>query len=278
MPEGFPEVQLHASFAATTRERLHITSQDRKVQALLPDVTPDVINLSSYTPTEKETVVLCVGSDDGVVAEGEAEDESHSPLPTLPATSSWVVATRTVDEWVGATFSWRRRCVGSDDGVVAEGEAEVESHSLLPTLSATSSWVVATRTVDEWVGATFSWRRRSVAAINPVGVSERGSVLGCFLSELCNPYFKLMVVLLLAPSADEAVPGLPEVQEVSRRSVRAVAEKSKQVQAVAWHHDHKVTESRKARAVIVSCPLEIRPVKDHEHRAEDTLRKFSVAL
>ncbi|KAH7959626.1 hypothetical protein HPB49_012571 [Dermacentor silvarum] len=49
---------------------------------------------------------------DGVVAKGEAEDEYHSPL-TLPATSSWVVATRTVDEWVGATFSWGRRAGGA---------------------------------------------------------------------------------------------------------------------------------------------------------------------
>ncbi|KAH7974924.1 hypothetical protein HPB49_021465 [Dermacentor silvarum] len=51
----------------------------------------------------------CVGSDDGVVAEGAAEDESQSPLSTLPSTSNWVVAARTVDEWVGAMFSWTRR-------------------------------------------------------------------------------------------------------------------------------------------------------------------------
>lgn len=61
MPEDFPDVQLHANFTASTAERRHRTSQERKLQALRPDVPQgvrDIVNLSQCTPNEVESKVL----------------------------------------------------------------------------------------------------------------------------------------------------------------------------------------------------------------------------
>lgn len=57
-------MQLHANFTASMGEGRHRTSQERKLQALQPDVpqcTQEVINLSPYTPDEEEAKVLSRG-------------------------------------------------------------------------------------------------------------------------------------------------------------------------------------------------------------------------
>lgn len=53
-----------------------------------------------------------------------------------------------------------------------------------------------------------------VASVHPIRVGELGRVLCRSLGELGDANFKLPIVFLAAPSADEAVPRLPEVQEV----------------------------------------------------------------
>ncbi|XP_050042856.1 uncharacterized protein [Dermacentor andersoni] len=61
--QDFPDVQLHANFMATLRDRQCRKSQECKLDALRlkdPTQTKEVtLNLSSYKPTESEAAVLC---------------------------------------------------------------------------------------------------------------------------------------------------------------------------------------------------------------------------
>ncbi|XP_070380710.1 uncharacterized protein [Dermacentor albipictus] len=63
--QDFPDVQLHANFMATLRDRLCRKSQESKLDALRPKEPTQtmevILNLSSYKPTESEAALLQKG-------------------------------------------------------------------------------------------------------------------------------------------------------------------------------------------------------------------------
>ncbi|XP_037528657.1 uncharacterized protein LOC119405905 [Rhipicephalus sanguineus] len=124
MPDNFPEVQLHANFAATTREGFHRASQDRKLQALRPDVSQDaqdVINLSSYTPSEKEAEVLSRGLNFNTDAQPRPRDvicAVERAVSHLPSSVREEARTRAI-----GVLSGLRKCGTKTFSSVAEKQA-----------------------------------------------------------------------------------------------------------------------------------------------------------